>query len=155
MTALGIHTVDTFHYLAGPAKRVVAFSKQIMGKHEARRGDIRPHRVRARPRRVDHHVLLRPAVVSLGVYGTDGNAWNEDDGASLFVQRAGEVGRTQLDVATPRHGGGRAGGVRALRRAAVTKPETGAAEALEVAAVLEAIIESAASGRAVELADIR
>lgn len=36
-----------------------------------------------------------------------------------------------------------------------TKPETGAPEALEVAAVLEAIIESAASGRAVELADVR
>src|SRR4029079_12801884 len=32
MTALGSHEVDTFQYLAGPAARVAAFSKNLMSR---------------------------------------------------------------------------------------------------------------------------
>lgn len=154
MTALGIHTVDTFHYLAGPAKRVVAFSKQVVGKTkldeatalliEYERGPVGS---------ITSSYFVQP-VVSLGVYGTDGNAWNEEDGVKLFVQRAGEALRSPLDVETlDTVADELAEFARCVRTG--TKPEVGAPEALEVAAVLEAIVESAASGRAVELADVR
>lgn len=154
MTALGIHTVDTFHSLAGPAKRVVAFSKQIMGKTRLDEATSVLIEYARGPVASITSSYFAQAVVSLGVYGTEANAWNEDDGASLFVQRAGEVGRTQLDVASlDTVADELAEFARCVRSG--TKPETGAAEALEVAAVLEAITQSAASGRAVELADIR
>jgi predicted dehydrogenase len=154
MTALGIHTVDTFHYLAGPAKRVAAFSKQVVGYtkiDEATSVLIEYERGPVGSITTSYFV---PAVVSLGVYGTEGNAWNEEDGAELFVQKAGETTRSPLDVeAFDTVVDELAEFARCVREG--TKPETGGAEALEVAAVLEAIMESAASGRAVEVADLR
>ena len=154
MTALGIHTVDTFHYLAGPAKRLVAFSKQVVGYTkidevtsvlvEYERGPVGS---------IATSYFAQP-VVSLGVYGAEGNAWNEDDGVSLFVQRAGEAKRNPLEVETLDTVADELAEFARCVRGGM-KPETGAPEALEVAAVLEAIVESAASGRAVELADVR
>ena len=154
MTALGIHNVDTFHYLAGPAKRLVAFSKQIMGLTkldettsvliEYERGPVGS---------ITTSYFAQP-VVSLSLYGSQANVWNDEDGTKLFVQRAGEMTRAPLDVEiTDTVADELAEFARCIRSG--SKPETGAPEALEVAAVLEALVESANSGRAVELADVR
>jgi predicted dehydrogenase len=153
MTALGVHTVDTFHYLAGPAKRLVAFSKQVVGYNKLDEATSLIIEYEKGPVGVISTSYFAQSVVSLGVYGTEGNAWNDEDGR-LFVQRAGEATRSPLDVeALDTPADELAEFARCVRGG--MKPETGAPEALEVAAVLEAIIESAASGRAVELADIR
>lgn len=154
MTALAIHTVDTFHYLVGPAKRLVAFSKQVVGFTKLDEATSVLIEYERGPIGSISTSYFAQAVVSLGVYGTKGNAWNEEDGVRLFVQRAGEATRSPLDVETfDTVADELAEFSRCIRNG--TKPETGAPEALEVAAVLEAIIESAASGRAVELADVR
>ncbi len=154
MTALGIHTVDTFHYLAGPAKRVVAFSKQVVGKTKLDEATALLIEYERGPVGSITSSYFAQPVVSLGVYGTEGNAWNEEDGVKLFVQRAGEAIRNPLDVESlDTVEDELAEFARCVRGG--TKPEVGAPEALEVAAVLEAIVESATSGRAVELADVR
>ena len=154
MTPLGIHTVDTFHYLAGPAKRLVAFSKQIVGYTKIDEATSVLIEYERGPIGSIQTSYFAQANVALAVFGTEGNAWNEEDGAKLYVQRAGEVARSPLeleDVDTVADE--LAEFARCIRDG--TKPETGAPEALEVAAVLEALMESAASGRAVELADVR
>jgi len=154
MTALGIHTVDTFHYLAGPAKRVAAISKQIVGLNTLDETTSLLIEYEAGPvAQITTSYFTQP-VVALGVYGTEGNAWNEEDGAKLYVQKAGETVRGSLDVdITDTVAEDLEDFARAIREGGT--PETGAREALEVAAVLEAVVESATSGRTVELADVR
>ena len=154
MTALGIHTVDTFHYLAGPAKRLVAFSKKVVGYTTIDEATSVLIEYEQGPVGSIQTSYFAQPNVSLGVYGTEGNAWNEEDGAKLYVQMAGEATRNPLDVETLDTVADELTEFALCVRGG-TKPETGAPEALEVAAVLEAIIESAASGRAVELADVR
>jgi predicted dehydrogenase len=154
MTALGIHTVDTFHYLAGPAKRVAAISKQVVGINALDETTCLLIEYEAGPvAQITTSYFTQP-VVSLGLYGTEGNAWNEEDGAKLYRQKAGEPVRTSLDVeitdTVAEDLADFAGAIREGRT-----PETAAREALEVAAVLEAVIESAASGRTVDLADVK
>jgi predicted dehydrogenase len=154
MTALGIHTVDTFHYLAGPARRVVAISKRVVGKTKLDEATSLLIEYEQGAVGAITSSYFAQSVVSLGVYGTEGNAWNEEDGTKLFVQRAGEALRSPLDVETiDTVADELAEFARCVRNGA--KPEVGAPEALEVAAVLEAIVESSSSGRAVELADVR
>jgi predicted dehydrogenase len=154
MTALAIHTVDTFHYLAGPAKRLVAFSKQVVGSTKLDEATSVLIEYERGPVGAITTSYFAQTVVSLSVYGTEGNAWNEEDGVRLFVQRAGDATRNPLDVATLDTVADELEEFARCVRGGM-KPETGAPEALEVAAVLEAIIESAASGRAVELVDVR
>lgn len=153
MTALGVHQVDTFHYLAGPAKRVVAFSKPIMGRTKLDEATTLLVEYESGAVGSITTSYFVPAVVSLGVYGTDGNAWNEEDGAKLYLQKTDEALRSSVDVETVDTV---ADELEEFARCVATgaKPETGVPEAMEVAAVLEALVESAASGRAVELADI-
>jgi predicted dehydrogenase len=154
MTALGVHTVDTFHYMAGPAKRLVAISKSVMGKTRLDEATSLLIEYERGPVGSISTSYFAQANVALAVYGTEGNAWNEDDGAKLFVQRAGEMTRDALGVEiTDTLAEELADFSRCVRTG--SQPETGAPEALEVAAVLEAIVESATSGRAVELADVR
>jgi predicted dehydrogenase len=154
MAACGVHTVDTFRYLTGLVARVAAFSKQIVGSTflddatsamiEYENGPVGT---------IGTSYFVGP-VVSLAAYGTEANAWNEQDGTKLYVQRRSEPARTEVPVdgldtiadqleefARCIRDGGR--------------PETGGDEGLEVAAVLEAILESARSGRVVELAGLR
>ena len=153
MTALGIHTVDTFHYLAGPAKRVAAISKQVVGFNALDEATSLLIEYEAGPvAQITTSYFTQP-VVQLGVYGTEGNAWNEEDGAKLYRQKAGETVRQSLDVEiTDTVAEDLEDFARCVRQGGT--PETAAREALEVAAVLEATVESAASGRTVELADV-
>jgi predicted dehydrogenase len=154
MTALGVHLVDTFHYLAGPAKRVTAMSKQVVGFNALDETTSLLIEYETGPvAQITTSYFTQP-VVQLGVYGTAGNAWNEEDGAKLYLQKAGEPLRSPLEVdITDTVAEDLEDFARSVRRGGT--PETAAAEALEVAAVLEAVVESAASGRVVELADVR
>jgi predicted dehydrogenase len=154
MTALGVHTVDTFRMLAGPAKRVSAFSKKLVGLTALDEATTVMIEYESGPLGVIGTSYFVAPVVALAVYGTEANAWNEEDGAKLLVQRRGEASRSEQPVAAIdtivdelsefarciRDGG---------------RPETGGAEGLEVASVMEAILASVASGRAVELSEVR
>ncbi len=154
MSALGVHTVDTFNYLAGPAARVFAFSKRIIGATALDDATAVTIEYQGGPIGQIGTSYFVPPVVSLAVYGTDGNAWNEEDGGRLLTQARADKARTerpveQIDTIQDEM----AEFATSIRDGAV--PETGAAEGLEVALVLEGIVRSVESGSAVDLAQWR
>jgi predicted dehydrogenase len=154
MSAMGVHVVDTFHYWAGPAKRVFAYSKRIAGWRELDEATAVTIEYEAGPLGSIGTSYYVPAVNTLVAYGTDANAWNEQDGRRFFSQRRGEPARTEaatdtIDTIVDEM----AEFARCILEGA--HPETGGREGLEVAAVLEAIVRSSTSGCAIELSDLR
>ena len=150
MTNLGIHHVDTFQYLLGPIVRVMAFSRRVALTHvpiddatsilfefaSGSLGYLGTSWVHAN----------RTAVITL--YGTEAQAWSEADGTCLFLARRGQPERTAVPL-TPVDPvvDELAEFARCVREG--TKPEVGGEEATVNVAVLEAIVESAETGRAV------
>lgn len=154
MTNLGIHQVDSFHYLVGPVERVSVFSKRLYGTHAL--DDTTTINFEFESGALGHlfTTLASGPVADLTVHGTEGSAFNIDDGARLLVSRRGSSDRTaveldQLDTV-----------VDELTEftAAVcgeTRPETGGAEGREVVAVLEAIVAGIERNRPVDVAEFR
>lgn len=154
MTALGVHTVDTFHHFVGPAERVTAFSKTVAGYTDLDEATSVVLEYASGPVGTISTTYFSAPVVSLSVYGSEGAAWNELDGAQLFTQARTEAARTQRDVETiDTIVDEMAEFARVIRDGA--RPETGIAEAIEVAAVLEAIGRSVETGSAVRVSDVR
>jgi predicted dehydrogenase len=154
MTALGVHTVDTFNYLVGPAARLVAFSKKVAGSSTLDEATAVTIEYESGPIGQIGTSYFVPPVVSLAVYGTDANVWNEEDGGRLFTQARAEKERAELEVEQ----------IDTIQDEVVEfarcirdggKPETGAPEGLEVAMVLEGIARSVDSGRAIDLSSLR
>lgn len=154
MTALGVHTVDTFNYWVGPARRVSAFSTRVAGLSaldEATTVMVE----------YDGGVLgsigtsyFTAPLVSVAAYGTEGAAWNEEDGGRLFVQGRGDGARTETPVETiDTIVDEMAEFARCISEGG--RPETGGPEGVEIAAVLEAIARSASSGSAVDVDELR
>ncbi len=150
MTNLGIHHVDTFQYLLGPIIRVTAFSRRValtgveiddatsilFEFASGGLGYLGTSWVHAN----------RTAVITL--HGTEAQAWSEADGTRLFVARRGQpertaVSLTQVDAVVEEL----AEFARSVREGA--RPEVGGLEGTANVAVLEAIVESAETGRAV------
>ncbi|HET9671897.1 MAG TPA: Gfo/Idh/MocA family oxidoreductase, partial [Actinomycetota bacterium] len=142
MTALGVHTVDTFHHFVGPAERVVAFSKQVAGFTDLDEATSVVLEYASGPVGTITTTYFSAPVVSLGVFGSEGAAWNEEDGAQLFTQARTEGARTRLDVEPIDTIADELAEFALVVREGAA-PETGVAEAIEVAAVLEAIGRSA------------
>jgi len=152
MTNLGIHHVDTYRYFLGPIVRVTAFVR----------------RVALTGVEIDDatSILFEFASGSLGylgtswvhanrtaiitVHGTEAQAWSEADGAQLFLARRGQPERAAVPLTA-------ADPVvdeltefaRCVRDGAA--PEVGGEEATANIAVLEAIVESSQTGRAVQV----
>jgi predicted dehydrogenase len=154
MTALGVHTVDTFNYFMGPARLVTAFSRRFTGIRELddatsvllEYGDGQLGSINT--------TYFSPPVVTLSVYGTEAAVWNEEDGTRLFVQSRSEPARSEQPVETiDTIEDELAEFARCIRDG--SDPETGIEEALEVAAVLDAVQRSIDTGCAVDMADVR
>jgi predicted dehydrogenase len=149
LTNLGIHHVDTFQYLLGPIARVMAFSRRLVLEIDVE--DVTS-------------ILFEFASGPLGylgtswvpanrtewlfLHGTEAQVWHE--GSRLSLTRRGESERTPLpltqvdavaeelaDFARCVRGGG--------------QPEVGGEEGTQNIAVLEAIVESATTGRAADV----
>ncbi len=154
MTALGVHTVDTFHYFMGPAKKVTSFSTRIHGFNDLDEATTVLVEYQAGPIACISTTYFAPPVVGLSVFGSDAAVWNEEDGTRLFTQSRSEAMRTEREVETiDTMVDEIAEFARCIRGDDV--PETGIDEAIEVAAVLEAIGRSLESGCSAELADLR
>lgn len=154
MTALGVHTVDTFNYLVGPAARLVAFSKKVAGVSTLDEATAVTIEYESGPIGQIGTSYFVPGLVSLAVYGTDQNVWNEEDGARLFTQARADKARTehaveQIDTIRDEV----VEFARSIRDGGTS--ETGAPEGLEVAVVLEGIARSVDSGRAIDLSSLR
>ena len=154
MTGLGVHMADNLNYLLGRPKRVAAFSKQIIGVSRLDDATTATIEYEDGPLAFLATSMVIPDIARTAVFGTEAAAWNEVDGERFYVQRVGELERSahaidtldtisdelQEFVANVRSGG---------------RPETGGPEALEAVAILEAIVESAATGAVVNLDEVR
>jgi predicted dehydrogenase len=154
MTGLGVHMADNLVYLLGPASRVSAFSKKIIGVGSLDDATTAVLEFRSGPLAVLGTSMVIPDIARTAVWGTEAAAWNENDGERFFVQRTGEKDRIEEPVETLDTVRDQleefANNVRTGSR-----PETGGPEALESVAILEAIVESATRGRVVDLDEVR
>ena len=154
MTALGVHTVDTFHDWVGPAHRVAAFSTKVAGLTDLDDATTVMIEYEGGVLGTIGTNYFTAPVVTTTAYGTEAIAWNEEDGKRFFVQARTDGARNEqeieeLDTITDEMGEF----ARAIR--GETTPETGGAEGLEVASVLEAIGRSVETGSAVDVDDVR
>lgn len=154
MTALGVHTVDTFHYFVGAAKRATAFSTRIRGFNDLDEATTVTLEYESGPIASITTSYFAPPVVSLSVFGSDAAAWNEEDGTRLYTQPRSDPTRSEHEVET----------IDTMLDEIVEfarcvrgdgQPETGMAEAIEVAAVLEAIGRSLETGCSVDVSELR
>jgi len=150
MTPLGVHMIDTIHYLGGPINRVMAMSRRVSEK-------LAVDDVTAMLFELDSGALAYLATLmasgpvnTVAVHGTEGNAYTEQDGTLLFRQKRGEPDRKPSPVEPiDTLADEMAEFVENIRTGKA--PETGAPEAVAVVEVLDAIIESAATGRAIDV----
>ena len=154
MTGLGVHMVDNLHYLAGPVKQLSAFSAKLVST-----GNL--DNVTSIIAEFESGVLGYigtcsgiPKLFSTAAFGTECNAWCEDEGNKLFLQKKGEMVRSEAPVE---------GGDAMVEQLAAfgnsirtgAKAEVGGPEGTEVIVFLEAVIESVKTGKAVQLSDFR
>ena len=98
--------------------------------------------------------MVIPDIARTAVWGTEAAAWNEVDGAHFFTQKVGEKERTEHEIDTLDTVRDELEEFAANVRNG-SQPETGGEEATEVVAVLEGLVESAATGKVVDLDAVR
>ena len=152
MTNLGIHHVDTYQYFLGPIARVTAFSRRV-ALTNVPIDDVTSILFEFASGSVGYlgtswvHAN-RTATITL--HGTEAQAWHESDGARLFLARRGQAERKELPL-TPVDAVVEelAEFARCVRDGA--RPEVSGEEGTTNIAVLEAIVQSAESGHAVDV----
>lgn len=149
MTSLGVHKVDTFHYLLGPMKRVAVFTKNLETRPEIDEATVVAIEFQSGAVATLVTSFVVPMISRVSVYGMKASAFNEADGTKLEVQKMNEsrvpVPLDEVDPVADQ----------LVEFAKVVRgeaePETGAAEGLAVVSVLEAMVESSQTGRAVDV----
>ena len=154
MTGLGVHMIDNLQYLAGPAKRVAAFSKQLLGKTNLDDATSIIIEYESGPLGHIGSCFVVPKICDTAAFGTKMRAYSEEEGGKLYVAKVGEDARTEVEV----EGGDALADemdefCKCIRGEAT--PETGGPEGLEVVAVLEAVVQSATTGQVVDVAALR
>ena len=152
MTSLGVHKIDTINYLVGPVRRVFAFT--------------RPGRVKP----IDEATVLAlelesgalatlttsfftPVVNDTTVFGTDAAAWSTKGGAKLRIQGRDDPEPVEIELVPIDELADQMAAFAAAVRGEAPVEVDGEA-GLAVIAVMEAAVESAESGRAVEVASV-
>jgi predicted dehydrogenase len=154
MTGLGVHMVDNLHYLAGPVKRLSAFSNKLSSKGSQDNVASIVLEFESGALGYIGTTYGIPKVFNTAAFGTNANAWSEEEGKRLFIQSKGEQTRTEESVDDgDAIADELADFARCIREG--ESPEAGGPEGLEVIAVLEAVIESVKSNRVVEVSQIR
>ena len=145
MTALGVHIVDNFHYLAGPIERVSCFSKQVegitgiddvtMAMFEFENGAVGQLSTS----------LRIPFKCTTSVFGSEGAGYSLDDGNRFAIQGRDDRDPVEMPVESVE---GVSANLTAFCDAvrSGTQPETGGPEAFAVVAVMEAMGRSASVG---------
>ena len=154
MTALGVHMVDTIHYLAGPVREVYASSRQLLAR--GRLDDITTLSLDLESGALAtlSTSIVLPRETSIAVHGHDGSAWSEVDGAELYLQSPAQATREQQTItASDALAEQMAEFAECLRTG--TDPEVPGEAGRDVIAVLEAARISVAEHRPVAVADVR
>jgi predicted dehydrogenase len=154
MTGLGVHMADTLNYLLGRPARVAAFSKRIAGVGKLDDVTTAIVEYHEGPLAFLGTSMVIPDIARTAVWGTKAAAWNEKDGERFLVQEVGSKDWVEQDIDT-------LDTVRdeleefASNVRTGSKPETGGHEAMEATAILEGVVESAATGTFVDLDEVR
>jgi predicted dehydrogenase len=154
MTALGVHMIDTFRYFAGPIERVFVMSKQLWAAGRLDDITVIAMEFARGPLGQLATSIVLPRTTTTTVMGTTATAWNDEDGQRLYVQGRDEPARREVTVEPVDT---IVEEIEGFARSITDgeRPETGGPEGLEVVAVLEAIVASAASGRPEDVRDFR
>jgi len=153
MTNLGIHHVDTYQYLLGPVARVMALSRRVVltGVEVDDATGILLEFAAGPVGYLGTSWVHASRTSYLTLHGTDAQAWSEADGARLLLARRGRTEREAVPLAAVDPVVEElAEFARCVRDG--TAPEVGGEQATANVAVLEAIVESARGGRAVDVA---
>lgn len=154
MTPFGVHVIDALLYLLGPIARVTAVRANVLDHTALDDGAVLTLEFESGAVGMLATATSVPTTTRLGVLGSEGAAWNMDDGTRLLVQPIGErlpgeetvaevdtVAEQMADFADAIRTGG--------------SPEVGGVEGLAVVSVMEAAFASAASGRPCEVGAVR
>ena len=153
MTPLGVHMVDTIQYLGGPIESVMAMISRLNDWMDLDDATICVFRLAGGPLATLSTIISTGPVHNVTVFGTERILWVEQDGLRLFRQDRGDPERIEVPVEPiDTLADEMAEFVRCIGTGA--RPETGAPEALSVVAVLEAILDSAATGRSVAVGPV-
>jgi predicted dehydrogenase len=151
MTPLGVHHIDTIQYLGGPIRSVSAISKRVYGALDVDDVTAMLFELESGPVAYLVTMLATAGVNSVTVYGSEARAWTEEDGTRLFLQKRAEPSGTEIPVVPiDTIADELAEFVECIATGA--RPETGPEAAIPVVDVLEAIVESAASHRSIDVA---
>ena len=151
MTALGVHMVDTYHYLLGPIRRVVAISNPVLADTPLEHATALAVELTSGATGTVVVTQFAVATNRVAVFGDEGAAFGEDDGHRLFVQRKGEAARTEVPIEPIDPVVDQIDELAACIRGEAT-PEVGGGEGLAVVEVLDAARRSATTGRVEEVA---
>jgi len=150
MAALGIHQVDTFHYLAGSIAGVFARSTRLLSEGEVDDTSTIVFEFQSGAQGHLYTSMATGPVVEVTVHGIEAVARNTGDGARLTLQRRGNTDQEEIPLEPFDTIADEliefAQAIRGERR-----PETDGVEARGAVAVLEAIVDSAATNRWVEV----
>jgi len=154
MTNLGIHQVDSFHYLTGPVAQVSAFSKRLFSTGEI--DDTTTINLEFESGALGHLLTATATgpVIDLTVHGTEGSAFNINDGERLLLARRGSPERVEVELEPLDTVADELTEFAAAIRGEAT-PEVGGAEAREVIAVLEAVVASIERKQRVDVDEFR
>jgi predicted dehydrogenase len=142
MTPLGVHMVDAIGDLGGAVTEVFTMSRRVYGRYDVDDVTSVVLGLEAGPLASLVTLMAVGPVTTIGVYGTEASAWSEGDGDRLYIQPRGAAERSEEEVETIDTVADELEEFAACIRTG-DKPETGAPEGVAVAAILEAIVESA------------
>lgn len=141
MTPLGVHMLDTIHYLGGDVKRVYAMSRRVSDLLEVDDVTTILFELESGAGAYLATLMAVPNVTTVAALGTEGAAWSEADGAHAFIQKRGEPYRTEVPVTTIDTIHDEIDEFANCIRTG-DEPETGAKEGLAVMEVFEALLRS-------------
>lgn len=150
MTVMGVHMVDTMHYLLGLPNTVYARSKRIAKLTDVDEATALLLEFDSGPLAFLGTSTVLPPAVTIGVRGSEAAVWSEEDGGRLFFQRRDQRARSEIPIEPNDPIAEQvAEFVRCIRDGG--EPECNGAAGLEVVRVLEAAVESARTDCAVKL----
>lgn len=151
MTSLGVHKIDTLHYLVGPVKRVFTMSKNTMADPEIDEANV--FAIEFENGAVGTMVtsFVVPVISTVSVFGLGTSAHNEGDGTKLFTQKAADgPARTEVELESVDPIVAQLAEFADVVRGDAT-PEVGAEEGAAVIAVLDAMVASDERGEPVDV----
>ena len=147
MTSLGVHKIDTMHYLVGPIARVSAFTRPGRS-HPIDEATVVAFEFENGALATLTTSFFTPVVNEIAIFGTLAAAYNTSGGTSLSVQKRDESAPTEVELPTVDPVADQiVGFARAIIGEGPVEPDGEAG--LAVIAVMEAAVESAETGKAV------